>query len=57
MTGAPHIRCARKLGKVPHPTLEDERRPLPIQGEAIQEGEELGEAHLCGAIVWCAAQS
>ena len=34
---------ARKLGSVPHPPLEDERRPLPTQGEAIQEGEELEE--------------
>jgi hypothetical protein len=35
LPGAPHLLTARKLGKVPHPPLEDERRPLPTQGEAI----------------------
>jgi hypothetical protein len=35
LPGAPHILAARELGKVPHPPLEDERRPLPTQGEAI----------------------
>jgi hypothetical protein len=39
LPGAPHILAARKSGKVPHPTFEDERRPLPTQGEAI-----IGEA-------------
>jgi hypothetical protein len=39
MSGAPHIFNARKLRKVPHPPFADERRPLPTQGEAIQEGE------------------
>jgi hypothetical protein len=37
MSGAPHILAARKLEKVPHPPLEDERRPLPTQGEAISK--------------------
>ena len=36
LSGAPHIRCIAELGKVPHPPLEDERRPLPTQGEAIK---------------------
>jgi hypothetical protein len=36
LSGAPHILGARKLGKVPHPPLEDERRPLPTEGEAIR---------------------
>src|SRR5713226_6576893 len=27
LSDALHIRCTRKLGKVTHPTLEDERRP------------------------------
>ena len=36
LSGAPHIRRTTKLGKVPHPPLEDERRPLPTQGEAIR---------------------
>ena len=35
LSDAPHILSPRKLGMVPHPTLEDERRPLPTQGEAI----------------------
>jgi hypothetical protein len=26
----------QKIRKVPHPTFEDERRPLPTQGEAIR---------------------
>jgi hypothetical protein len=37
LPGAPHI--TQESGKVPHPPLEDERRPLPTQGEAI-----IGEA-------------
>jgi hypothetical protein len=50
LSGAPHISCAKKLGKVPHPPLEDERRPLPTQGEAIQEEAIQGEAIERGAI-------
>jgi hypothetical protein len=34
---APHILSREELGKVPHPPLEDERRPLPTQGEAIRK--------------------
>jgi hypothetical protein len=37
LPGAPHI--AAETGAVPHPPFADERRPLPTQGEAIQEGE------------------
>ena len=36
LSEAPHILAARESGRVPHPTLEDERRPLPTQGEAIR---------------------
>jgi len=36
LSEAPHILAARESGKVPHPPLDDERRPLPTQGEAIR---------------------